>query len=307
MFFVETAFALQASQEAVTNETSFLMSALYDLGMWGIALFVFLITFPIATFLKKIISNRIVVRSNYELNAELVILLERSIYFMVVLVGAAMAFHVVDINFTQVLGYLGFGIGFAFKDILANIIAGVVILTQKTFKIGDIIKVEDRVGKIVQIDVRITQVQGLDGTNFIVPNSDMMTNVVRNYTSNSLRRISFQVGVHYSTPLEKAIQTSLDSLAKNESIMAHPKSQVLAVEFGDSAILLEIRFWIESDLNWYLIRSDVIQQLKKDFDAAGITIPFPIRTLALDGYDKNLLKAFNVDKRVSEKGSEVVR
>lgn len=294
MFFVETVFAAKTSQEFIADETGFFMSAVYDLGTWGIAFFIFLITFPIATFLKKLISNRVVTRSNYELNAELIILLERSIYFVIILIGAAIAFHVVGINFAQVIGYLGFGIGFAFKDILANMISGVVILTQKTFKIGDIIKVNDKIGKIVEIDVRITQVQALDGTNFIVPNSDMVTNVVRNYTSNSLRRISFQVGVHYSTPLEMAIETARDSVVKNQSVIPHPKTQVLAVEFGESAILLEVRFWVESDMNWYSIRSEIIQQLKKDFDIAGITIPFPIRTLSFDNYDKNLLEAFNV-------------
>lgn len=295
MIFLETAFAAtNKAQETATEQTSLFVDLLSNLGLWGISFFVFILTFPIASFIKKIITNRIVSHSNYELNKEVIILFERCIYFVVILVGTAIALSIVNVNFAQIVGYLGFGIGFAFKDILANIIAGVVILTQKTFKIGDIIKVSDRIGKITQIDMRITQVQGLDGTNFIVPNSDMVTNVVRNYTSNSLRRISFQVGVHYSTPLEMAIQSATDSVEKNKSVVSHPKIQVLAVEFGESAILLEVRFWIESDINWYLIRSEIIQQLKKDFDTAGITIPFPIRTLTLGESDKNLLEMCQV-------------
>ncbi|MCK5461025.1 mechanosensitive ion channel [Candidatus Gracilibacteria bacterium] len=293
-----TAFAQTANK--VVEETYSFVDFFASLGKWGSALLVILIFFILAKVLKKIIAHRIIKQSKYEVHQEIVILTERVVYFFVILLGVSIAFTIIDINIGWVVGPMSVGLGFAFKDLLSNFIAGVVILTQKKFKIGDVIKVDGRLGKITEINVRITQIQAFDGTSLIVPNADLLTNVIQNFTSNTFRRISLQVGVHYSTPLADAIKLTLNSVKKNKEVFSEPAPQVLAMEFGDSAILLEARFWIESSESWYNVRSEIIQQLKIDFDAAGINIPFPIRTLTLDEYDKNLLKACNlpVEKKV---------
>lgn len=284
-----TAFA--QSSNKVVEEINSIEAFFTSLGKWGGAVLVIIVFFILAKILKKIIAHRILRQSKYEVHQELVILAERGVYFCVILIGISIAFAIININIGWVVGPMSVGLGFAFKDLLSNFIAGVVILTQKKFKIGDIIKIDGRIGKITAIDVRTTEVQSLDGTNLIVPNADLLTNVIQNFTSNTFRRISLQVGVHYSTNLANAIKTTLGSIKKNKDVLQQPETQVLAMEFGDSAILLEARFWIESSTGWINLRSEILQQLKIDFDAAGINIPFPIRTLTLDEYDKNLLKA----------------
>jgi len=94
-----------------------------------------------------------------------------------------------------------------------------------------------------------------------------------------------------------SIQTALESVQKNQMVVPEPAVQVLATEFGDSAINLQVRFWIESTTNWFLVRSQIIQQLKLDFDAKGIQIPFPIRTITLDDNDRNLMKALHLPEK----------
>ncbi len=261
---------------------------------WGIAIFLFLIFIFIAFFAAKIVAGRIMKRRKYEMHKEVILLIERAVFFTIIILGGVIAFSIVGIDLTWVMGPLSLGLGFAFRDLLANIIGGMVILTQKKFKIDDIININGKLGRITNMEMRVTEVQAFDGTSLIIPNADMLTEVVQNLTANSFRRISVQVGVHYSTPLPYAIETALAAVKKHPQVVPEPHPEALTLEFGDSAILIEVRFWIESTVRWWSIQSEVIQYIKQGFDDAGITIPFPIRTLSLDPYDRNLLEAANV-------------
>lgn len=289
--FIQTAWA--ASQSS-GEESGFWSMILSHLWIWCLAIFLFFLSFIVAGVVRKIIMNRVRKSSGIGMHEEVLLLVERSIYFGVMIVMMVISFQIVGVDLTWVLGAMSVGLGFAFKDILANFIGGVVILTQQKLKIGDLIKVGDKMGRITTIDARTTQIKSLDGTEVIIPNSDMVTDVVQNFTANEFRRISLEVGVHYATPLDQAVGVTLNAVKKNDSVIAEPNAEVLCKKFDDSAILLEVRFWIESSDNWWTIKSHIIQQIKSDFDEAGITIPFPIRTLALDSYDGNLKKALHL-------------
>ena len=301
MFFINTVEAASRTQQNAQAAAAETQSGIFDffttfleaIPWWIGAGIIFWLSFYVATMVKKMVVYK-VTANNEDLHQEVVILIERAVYFGIVLLGGVIALKLVKIDVSSLIGFLGFGIGFAFKDLLANFIAGVVILTQKKFKINDTVKINGNTGKIKEIDVRTTQVQSLDGTNLIIPNADMLTAVIQNFTSNSFRRISFQVGVHYETPLAEAIELTKKSVKKHKQVTIDPAPQVLAVEFADSAITLEVRFWVESTANWPLVQSELIQALKKEYDIAGISIPFPIRTLTLDEYDRNLLQAVHV-------------
>lgn len=262
---------------------------------WGIAIFIFIVFIFLGFFLGKIMAHRFQKKNQYTAHKEVVLLIERATYFTIIILGGVIAFATVGVDLTWVLGPLGVGLGFAFKDLFGNIIAGMVILTQNKFKIGDVIKVNGQIGRISNIEMRTTEVQAFDGTSLIVPNADMLTNVVQNFTANSFRRLSIEVGVHYSTPLPYAIETALVAVETHGSVVSDPKPEVLTTSFGESSVTLEVRFWIDSSARWWTVHSEVVQALKSHFDKAGITIPFPITTLSLDPYDKNLLQGFNVE------------
>jgi small conductance mechanosensitive channel len=262
--------------------------------LWFAAIIVIIVSFLLAKFVKKIVGYRVAKKRQHDVSREYIILIERATWAGVVLLGFIIAFGIVGINVTSLLGFLGLGLGFAFKDLLANFIAGVVILTQKKFHIDDVVSVNGIIGKIVEIETRTTQVEAFDGTVHIIPNADMLTSVVQNLTTNSFRRIAFQVGVHYDTPLQDSVSLTLDSVKSHPNVVPEPKTQVLVTEFADSAIVLEVRFWIESLKPWPGIQSEIMQKLKMDYDKAGITIPFPMTTLTLDSYDKNIKQAFHL-------------
>ncbi|MCF7917913.1 mechanosensitive ion channel [Candidatus Gracilibacteria bacterium] len=283
-----------AKNESVGGLTTLFSNFFTAIPFWIAAGVIVIVTLVLAKFLKSIVVYRVTSRAGHNLNDQVVILIGRSVYSGVMIMGFLVAFTIVGIDIATFLGFMGLGIGFALKDILSNWIAGVIILTQKKFMINDTINVDGISGKIIEIDTRVTQIQDFDGTLHIIPNAKMMTSTVQNYTRNAFRRIAFQVGVHYDTPLDKVCQLTLKSVAGHEEVVPNPATQVLIQEFGDSAITLEVRFWIESPAPWPSVRSRIMQQLKSDFDKAGVTIPFPIRTLTLDSYDRNILQAFNV-------------
>ncbi len=261
---------------------------------WGIAIFIFVVFIFLGFFTAKIVARRFQKRNKYTAHKEVVLLVERATYFTIIILGGVIAFATVGVDLTWVLGPIGVGLGFAFKDLFGNIIAGMVLLTQHKFKINDVIRINGQLGRITNIEMRTTDVQAFDGTNLIVPNADMLTNVVQNFTANTYRRISIEVGVHYSTPLPYAIETAMKAMKSNELVIEDPGPEVLTTSFGDSALNLEVRFWIESTTRWWTVKSEIVQAIKTEFDKAGITIPFPITTLSLDPYDKNLLQGFNV-------------
>ena len=262
---------------------------------WSMAFVLFGVSIVLAFFVAKFVARRIRKKNRYQVHQEVLLLVERSVFFGVVIVFGSIGLALLGVDLTWVLGPLSVGLGFALKDFLGNIIAGVVILTQQKFKIDDIIKVGDNFGRIINIDMRTTDIQTFDGINLVVPNYDMLTHVVKNYTTNTFRRIKVVVGVHYATDLAMAIETATNAVKANKSVVVEPSPEVIATEFSDSAILLEVRFWIESTNKWWQVQSTVIQQIKIAFDKAGITIPFPIRTISLDSHDQNLLKSLHVD------------
>ncbi len=299
--FIETAYAITARGSAATaqEQTSsgigqFFNDFFHMLPLLFAAIVVVVLSFIFAGFIKRIVLFRL---RNRDFGQEVMILIGRTTHATIITLGIIIAFNIMGLDLSSLIAFLGVGIGFALKDLLSNFIAGVMILTQKKFQINDIVKIDDNLGKIVEIDARTTQIQAFDGTNLIIPNAKMITAVVQNFTANSFRRISFDVGVHYDTPLAMSIKTAMESVKKNQLVVPEPAVQVLATEFGDSAINLQVRFWIESTTNWYLVRSQIIQQLKIDFDAKGIQIPFPIRTITLDDNDKNLMKALHLPEK----------
>jgi small conductance mechanosensitive channel len=290
----------QSVNEVSETATSVVQTFFTGAFNWAMAGIVIVLTVILAGFIKRVVGYRLARR---QMHQEVLILTERAIHVGLIILGIIIAFRIVDIDLSTLFGFIGLGVGLALKDLLSNFIAGVMILTQKKFKLGDYVRVESEVGKIVEIDSRTTQIQTFDGTNLIIPNSKMLSASIENYTANTFRRISFTVGVHYNTPLAYCIKLIQASVKKHELIVPNPPIQVWVSEFADSSINLDIKFWIESTQPKFLVRSEVMQQLKIDFDTAGIEIPFPIRTLALEGQDPKMMAALHLPVNTYPKAS----
>lgn len=267
---------------------------------WIAAVLVVIFSVYLAKIAKKIAVDKVSNRLGEE-HEDVLILVGRATYVTVLLIGLTAGLKMAGIDLTTIIAAVGFGIGFALKDLIMNFLAGVMVLASRQFTIGDFIKVGAVIGKVEAIQSRATILRALDGTKVIVPNADLFTSQVTSFTSNPFRRVEIAVGVEYRTNLSLAVKTCFNVLDQHRKVLKEPKPSVILDEFGESSINLRVRFWVESRSNWLQTKSEVIKEIKAAFDQVGINIPFPIRTLV---FDRDTESAVVKTKQVSDQEYE---
>jgi len=207
-------------------------------------------------------------------------------YFVVLGIGLFIALGILDLKQTVTsllagAGIIGLALGFAFQDIAANFVSGIFITFRKPFKIGDIIEVEGYLGKVTEINLRVSVITTFQGLEVMVPNKELFQNVVINYTNTQERRVDLGVGVSYGDDLRKVKKVTLEAV-KGLSCLDKSKDVSLFYNgFGDSSINFNVRFYPKSasQIDYLTAQSEAIMSIKEAFDSNDITIPFPIRTL----------------------------
>lgn len=174
------------------------------------------------------------------------------------------------------LGITSVAIGFAFKDILQNWLAGVFILWRRPFHVGDQIRTKEHEGTVENINVRATLLKTYDGERVVVPNSDVYTSTILVRTAYGTRRVRFTVGVGYGDELEEARRAIFRVLEETEGVIKDPPPQVLLVELAASSVNFEVLFWTGAEqANVIRARDRVASGIKLALDKAGIDIPYP--------------------------------
>jgi small conductance mechanosensitive channel len=179
------------------------------------------------------------------------------------------------------IGVLGIALGFAFQDIAANFMSGVILSIRHPFEIGDIVELDGHFGTVEQTNLRATVLRLFSGQTVILPNKSVLQNAIKNYSSGE-RRVELDIGVSYCDDLEKVERVALEAVDGLEGRDPERDAQVLFVGFGSSSIDFSLRFWTKMNgqgSDFLIARSKAVIAIKKAFDREGITIPFPIRTL----------------------------
>ena len=188
-----------------------------------------------------------------------------------------------ELGLGDIIGLLGLSsvaIGFAFKDIAQNFLAGILLLLNEPFQLNDQILVEDFEGTVEAINIRSTEIRTHQGERIVIPNSVVFTSAVRVLTDLPHRRTDLAIGLDYNTPLERARQVLLMALPDVDGVLSTPAPEVDLVGFGDSSIDFVVRYWTKPQkVHVRQIQSQVIIALKKACDEADFNIPYPIRTL----------------------------
>ncbi|MFB2938827.1 mechanosensitive ion channel family protein [Aerosakkonemataceae cyanobacterium BLCC-F154] len=204
-----------------------------------------------------------------------------TVWVLGILVASVIAFP--DLRLGDLIGLLGLSsvaIGFAFQDIFKNFLAGIILLLQEPFRIGDQIIVEDYEGTVEDIAIRSTQIVTYQGEIVVVPNAVLFTNPVQVLTAQRFRRTDLEIGVDYNTPLRFAVDVLLQAVLEVEGVLAEPKAEVDGIGFGDSSIDFVVRYWtLPQKIHVRRIKTKVIIALKEACDKADINIPYPIRTV----------------------------
>jgi small-conductance mechanosensitive channel len=234
----------------------------------------------------KILQRRL---THLEFDPDLILLSQR-LYFIAAYFGLFLIIlsllQIPLTAFAFISGAVAIGVGFGAQNIINNFISGWILMWERPIRIGDFLELGDVRGTVETINTRSTRIRRVDGVHLLVPNSQLLENTVVNWTLiDKLARAVVRVGVAYGSPVRKVEELILKSAMEHPDIIHNPEPVVFFEDFGDSALIFELYFWInafgEKDLR--RIKSDIRFRIDELFNEAGIVIAFPQQDVHLDG------------------------
>lgn len=207
-----------------------------------------------------------------------------SLLWMLVIIQAL---HAVGVDLLGVLGaagVVGVAVGFASQTALSNLISGIFLVSERSIKLGDYIRVNGEEGKVEEVNLLSVSLRQLDNSLVRIPCELMIKNPVVNVTHGLMRRCDYQVGVDYQSDLEKVRAVVLQAAAAEEKVLKDPAPLVTFTQFGESSIDLGVGVWCQND-NYAEVRYHFANTLLKAFEREGIKIPFPVRQILLEKED----------------------
>lgn len=251
-----------------------------------IAVIVFFVVVQLSKVVRHVVENAL---NRVAHNKVITSLFASILQFVVIVIGGFFALEILQLSkvVTSLLagaGIMGLAIGIAFQDFVANLISGVFLAVKKPLHVGDFVETADTFGKVTKMGLRSTVIETTRGQVVFIPNKLIFENPLINFSKKKIRRVDLPLGVSYDDDLEKAKEVALKAVNGLEMVLDTPETTLIYKEFGDSSINFTIRFWVnyrkQYDFNY--ARSEAIMAIKQAFDKAGISIPFPIRTLDMD-------------------------
>jgi small conductance mechanosensitive channel len=244
------------------------------------ALVIFIIALAIAGLLSRTIRSQLKRR---EVDSELTLLISQITRWGIIGLGITFALQQVNFDlsaFLTGLGILGFTVGFAIQDVSKNFVAGLLLLLQQPFDIGDSIEVAGFGGTVITVDLRATLLRTFDGKHLLIPNADIFTNAIVNYSKTESRRIQLTVGVAYDSDLDAVEEIALATINRIEGVLEEPAPTITFNNFGESSIDFTLYYWVDSDLPGVLGGTNSgVKALKQAFQQANIDLPYPIRVV----------------------------
>ena len=242
----------------------------------AVGLVVLLIFYGLGTLARKLLKKHMANRSRENLGE----VLSGFVEWVLIVLGFLLAATIVlpslkPGDLIAGLGVSSVAIGFAFKDILQNWLAGLLILLRQPFEVGDQIEVNGREGTVQRIETRATIIKTYDGQRIVMPNSDIYTNAVLVKTAHEKRRSEYDIGIGYGDGIENACQVIREALASVGDVQSDPPPEAIAWELSASWVSIRARWWTDSRrADVVRVRGDVIIAVKNALDKAGIDLPY---------------------------------
>jgi small conductance mechanosensitive channel len=244
---------------------------------------IFILSFYAARWLMRAVER---VMARRKADAELTLLIGRLTRWTVISLGLVLALQQAGVDVTAILtglGVVGFTVGFALKDISANFVAGIILLFQQPFDLGDTINVREYTGTVVDINLRATEMLTIDGLRVMIPNNDILTSTITNYSRTDQRRITVQVGVGYDNDLHEVERIALAALKEMDGVLDDPAPLVMFDKFGDFAVNMSVYYWYATDqIGYGEITNLGANLIKTALEKAGVSTPFPIQTVRIE-------------------------
>jgi len=198
----------------------------------------------------------------------------------VVVIAALAQMGIETTSFAAVIAAAGLAIGLALQGSLSNFAAGVLIILFKPFKAGDYVEVAGTGGTVEEISIFTTTLTTPDNREIIIPNNNITTDTIVNYSAKNKRRLDLVVGVAYDADLKKARKIFDKIIAGDERLLKNPAPVVAVMDLNASSVDFVVRPWVKSSDYWN-VRFEIMEKIKIELDKAGIGIPFPQRDVNL--------------------------
>ena len=221
-------------------------------------------------------------------------LLRNFVRTAIVLVGVLLALDILGATavVTAVLGtagVAGLAVGFAFRDIVENYLAGILMSLRRPFAVNDLIQIEDYEGKVIRLTSREMVLMTLDGNHVRIPNATIFNGVIVNYTRNPRRQFNFTVGVDVEEDLTYVQQLGIEALRAMAGVMNDPTPFARVEELGDFNVIVRFFGWVDQrDADYYKVRSEAVRLVKAALDEADVLMPEPITNVRLQRVPDNM-------------------
>ena len=214
------------------------------------------------------------------------LILGRLAQWLVILIGLFIALSIVIPtlragDLVQLLGISGVAIGFAFRDILQNFLAGILILLTEPFQIDDQIVFKEFEGTVENIQTRATTIRTYDGRRIVIPNSELFTNSVTVNTAFDNRRLEYDVGIGYGDDINEAKRLILEAIHETEGVLPKPAPDAIVVDLAESTVNIRARWWVQPPRRAEVLdlQDKVLTAIKNKLTANGIDMPFPTQQI----------------------------
>ena len=238
------------------------------------------------SWLARLITNRL---TAHDLQPDVVHLIRRVFYIIALAILFITTLDLLNVPLTAfafVSGAVAIGVGFGAQNIINNFISGWILMWERPIRIGDFLEVTEFTGTVEAINTRSTRIRRTDGVHMLIPNSALLENTVINWTLiDRLTRTKVRVGVAYGSPVKLVAELILQATQEQEATLKTPAPSVIFEDFGDSALIFEVYFWInatvERDLR--VVRSCIRFRIVELFEEHKIVIAFPQQDVHLNG------------------------
>lgn len=248
------------------------------LTFYGLKVVAAIIVFIVGRWASRIASNIIrKVMARSDVDPTIISFAVNLIYFALltfVVLAALAQLGIQTTSFIAIIGAAGLAIGLALQGSLANFAAGFLMIVFRPFKVGDYIEAAGVTGSVVEIQIFTTQLKTPDNKMIIIPNAKLTADNIINYSTTGTRRLDLVFGIGYTDDIDKAKGFIMEILSKDTRVLRDPATTIGVVELADSSVNIAVRPWVNSGDYWGL-NVDILERVKKRFDAEGINIPFP--------------------------------
>ncbi|WP_456467785.1 mechanosensitive ion channel family protein [Archaeoglobus sp.] len=240
-----------------------------------------IVVMAIATIIAKLITTNLRRALIDKMKRDQLELMLKIIYFGIIAIAFIGVLPALGLDLSGLLvagGIAGIVIGFASQSVVANLISGIFLISEKPIKIGDQINIEGVAGFVEDVNILSTIIRTYDGLYVRMPNEKVFTSNITNYVAHAARRFEYVIGIRYSDDAEKAIEIIKRLIDEHPFALKNPEPAVFVDNLGDNSVNIVVKIWAPST-EWYGVKMELLWKIKTELEKNGIEIPFPQRVV----------------------------